>query len=300
VDPDTRQDLAGLPRENAERKAARAARAHPENRLIQHLAHCCRGYGCPAARNLFLGRWEAPLPTSPACNARCVGCISLQDECRFPSTQERIRFVPTVEEILEVAVPHLEKASRAVVSFGQGCEGEPLMQAPLLEEAVRAIRARTRRGTINLNTNGSRPASLERLFRAGLDSVRVSLNSAREELYLRYFRPRGYGFGQVEESLRLGSLPGRFSSINYFVFPGITDEPEEADALAGLLARTGARMIQWRNLNLDPEIYLESLGRGGEGRGRGKPMGILRAMERVRKGFPEVRSGYFNPFLGRS
>jgi hypothetical protein len=60
-------------------------------------------YHCFAAKNIFVGRWEAPLPTSPTCNARCVGCLSLQEgEC--PASQDRIQFVPTPEEI-EAAVP---------------------------------------------------------------------------------------------------------------------------------------------------------------------------------------------------
>ena len=44
----------------------------------------------------------------------------------------------------------------------------------------------------------------------------------------------------------------RFSSLNYFVFPGVTDDPFEFRALKRLLHRTGPDLIQWRNLNLDP------------------------------------------------
>ena len=70
-------------------------------------------YHCFAAKNLFFRRWEAPLPTSPACNSRCLGCISLQEapDC-CPSSQERLTFVPTVEEICQVAVPHLRQAPK--------------------------------------------------------------------------------------------------------------------------------------------------------------------------------------------
>ena len=99
--------------------------------------------------NFFLGRWEAPLPTSPICNAACLGCISLQSEGVPPASQDRITFVPTTEEVAGVAVPHLNRAQRPVVSFGQGCEGEPLLQAKLLERSVIKIREKTDRGTIN-------------------------------------------------------------------------------------------------------------------------------------------------------
>ncbi|MDT8284977.1 MAG: hypothetical protein RQ767_05575, partial [Thermovirgaceae bacterium] len=124
IDPDIRQDLDNFPTDGEEDEAARQrVRSNPDNRLIAHLARCCTVYRCPAARNLFLGRYEAPLPTSRGCNARCIGCISLQEGSSVPCTQDRIDFIPTPEEVAQVAVRHIETASEAVVSFGQGCEG---------------------------------------------------------------------------------------------------------------------------------------------------------------------------------
>ena len=67
----------------------------------------------------------------------------------------------------------------------------------------RAIRARTTHGTLHLNTNGSRPDAVARLADAGLDSIRVSLNSARPEAYTPYYRPRTYSFADVVETLRV-------------------------------------------------------------------------------------------------
>jgi pyruvate-formate lyase-activating enzyme len=192
-----------------------------------------------------------------------------------------------------VAVPHLENVPGSVVSFGQGCEGEPLTQSDLLERAIGLIREQTSSGTINLNTNGSMPHALKRLFRAGLDSIRISLNSAREDYYNSYFMPVNYTFGDVVDSLLLGSTMGRFVSINYFVFPGFTDEQEEVHALESLLKQTGVDMIQWRNLNIDPDYYMDSL----NWKGTGKNIGMLALLERIREAFPDLRFGYFNPAL---
>lgn len=294
VEADRRQDIGEFDqREIAQRARALKAR-HRANRLWQHLLGCALCSGCPAARNLVMGRWEAPLPTAPACNARCLGCLSLQppDSC-CPATQERIGFSPTVAEILGVAVPHLERAPRAVASFGQGCEGEPLLGAPLLEAAVRAIRARTARGTLNMNTNASRPAALGRILDAGLDSVRVSLNSARPELYRAYVRPQGYGFDDVVESMRAVRGRGKFLSINYFVFPGVTDDPAEWAAFRNLLREVRPDLIQWRNLNLDPDWYWQTA-RPLSG---GDPLGVAAILARVRREFPTIRFGYYNPPL---
>jgi len=152
----------------------RPAQATPGQPPDPAPGQCCLTYGCPAARNYFLGRWEAPLPTSPSCNAACVGCISLQPSGCCPATQDRIKICPTPAEIVEIAVPHLRQAKRAIVSFGQGCEGEPLLQAETIAQGIRQIRSRTDRGTINLNSNASLPEAVERLISAGLDSIRVS------------------------------------------------------------------------------------------------------------------------------
>ncbi|HEY6000130.1 MAG TPA: radical SAM protein [bacterium] len=294
VDPDRRQDIAEFDRREIARRARALRTRHHRNRLWQHLLGCALCSGCPAANNLVLGRWEAPLPTSPACNARCLGCLSRQPAgSGCPATQERIAFAPTVDEVLAVAVPHLERAPRAVASFGQGCEGEPLLQAELLEGTVRAVRARTARGTLNLNTNASRPAALARILDAGLDSVRVSLNSARPALYRAYARPRGYGFDDVVASMREVRRRGKFLSLNYFVFPGVTDDPAEWAAFRALLREVRPDLIQWRNLNLDPEWYWE-VARPLAG---GAPLGVATVMARVRREFPRVRFGYYNPPL---
>jgi len=294
VEPDRRQDIGEFDqREIAQRARALKAR-HRSNRLWQHLLGCALCSGCPAARNLVMGRWEAPLPTSPACNARCLGCLSHQPPDSFcPATQERITFSPTVAEILEIAVPHLEAAPRAVASFGQGCEGEPLLVAPLIEAAVRAIRSRTARGTLNMNTNASLPMALGGILDAGLDSVRVSLNSARPELYRAYARPQGYAFEDVVESMRAVRRRGKFLSINYFVFPGVTDDPAEWAAFRKLLRQVRPDLIQWRNLNLDPAWYWQT----AQPFAGGKPLGVAAILARVRREFPAIRFGYFNPPL---
>ena len=178
------------------------------------------------------------------------------------------------------------------MSFGQGCEGEPLTNWKILMEAIALIRSRTSKGTINLNTNASMPQALENLFDAGLDSIRVSLNSARKDLYTRYFQPVNYSFEDVVDSMDVANKKNRFVSVNYFVFPGVTDEADELEAISQLQERTRFDMIQWRNLNIDPDLYLDALG----GR-RSAGLGIGTVMNTLKKRFPDLRNGYFNPAL---
>lgn len=260
--------------------------AFSRNRLVEHLSHCALAYGCPAALNLFQGREEAPLPTSPACNASCAGCISMQPSNRPPAPQERIAFVPSPEEIAEVALRHILTIEQPVVSFGQGCEGEPLMVSSVIRDAIALIRSKTSHGTINLNTNASLPRKVAELADAGLDSMRVSMNSARKKTYDAYFRP-SYEFDTLLQSAREMKSRGRFVSLNLFVFPGLTDAPKEVDALRRFIEEAGIDMVQWRNLNIDPDVYLEMIGQALP-----SGIGIKRLIEEI-----PVRKGYFNPYI---
>lgn len=261
----------------------------PDNRLIEQLSRCALDYHCFAAKNLFFGRWEAPLPCSPTCNARCVGCISLQEapDC-CPSSQERLSFVPTVEELCQVAVPHLKTAENAIVSFGQGCEGDPILQTDTICEAVREMRKQTSRGTINFNSNASIPDCIDRLAEAGIDSIRVSLNSVQERFYNAYYRPIGYSFDDVIESIHRAKRNGLFTMLNYLVFPGITDREDEIDSLLKLVESTKIDMIQMRNLSIDPTLYWDSMKATGSG------IGMFRMMNRLKQEFPQLQYGYFN------
>ena len=260
----------------------------PHNRLLEQLARCAVDYHCFAAKNLFFRRWEAPLPVSPACNSRCLGCISLQPSDCCPANHERIGFVPTPEEIVELALPHLEEAPEPIVSFGQGCEGDPIMQAETVAEATRRLKAATTRGTVNFNSNGSFPDRVRMLCDAGMDSMRFSMNSVREECYNRYYRPAGYRFADVVESVKIARERGLFTMINYLVSPGLSDSEAEVEALLRFIGETGLDMIQMRNLSIDPDFYNERMGVAGRG------IGMYRMLERVKREFPRVQYGYFN------
>ena len=265
---------------------------YPDNRLVRHLETCALEYGCPAGKNFFLGRYEAPLPTAVVCNARCLGCISLQTENNLCACQDRINFIPSPEEIAGVALEHILKVEKAVVSFGQGCEGEPLTSGEAIEQAIILIREKTDQGTINLNSNASLPDRVERLCKAGLDSMRVSMNSVRKNCYTAYFRPKSYQFEDVLDSIKRAKDYDRFVAINYLNCPGFTDSAGEKEALFNFIEKTRINMIQWRNLNFDPRGYcriMEAVEPGGE------PTGMAVLIKELSCEFPDLIHGYFNP-----
>lgn len=275
--------------------AIRAARrALPGNRLLQHLERCATDYRCLTAQNIFLRSGEGAIPVSPACNAACLGCISEQWG-DVDSPQDRLRFAPSAEEIAELAGWHLSTLSpnlpretaETFVSFGQGCEGEPLTRGTALVEATRRIRAAAPEATIHINTNGSRPNVLRRLVEAGLNSVRISIFSLRDPYFRAYYRPIGYGLDQVAECAEIVGRAGGQVTINLLTFPGVTDVPEEIDLLAGFVRRYAVHQVQLRSLNVDPHWLLERIPDSPPGVGMRKFVALLR--ERC----PELKLGNF-------
>ena len=297
VESDIRQEAAGYKEEEIEAGLEEKLALYPNNRIVKHLAeNCTMRYTCPAARNYFIGRWECPVPTSPACNSNCIGCISLIPEDEpITASHDRLDFKPEAGEIVEYTVDHLETAPYPIISFGQGCEGEPLLMWETITEAITQIRKFTQKGSININTNGSKPDAVEALCKAGLNSIRVSINSAQEELYTDYYRPNNYVFEDVVESLRVVRRYDGWSSINYFVFPGLTDSEDEYEALRWLIRDTGLNMIQWRNFNIDPDWYLQRVGFEETP----PAMGVAELMKVLKEEFPDLKYGYFNPPMER-
>jgi len=261
---------------------------YPENRLYKHLSNCALGYECLTASNTFLQRWEGAVPVSFSCNAGCFGCISEQPEdSGFPAPQTRMNFKPTVEEITEIMLEHL-KTPESIISFGQGCEGEPSTQVRLIVEAMRRVRERTSLGYININTNAGLTDHIRAIVDAGLDLMRVSTISALDDHYNAYYKPRGYTLANVEKSLKYAADNGVYTSINYLVFPGVTDREEEIEAMIGFARRTGLKLIQLRNLNIDPESYLELIPGA-----RGEVYGMKQAIEIFEEELPGVVIGSY-------
>jgi hypothetical protein len=86
---------------------------------------------------------------------------------------------------------------------------------------------------------------------------------------------------------------GKFVSLNYFILPGFTDDPDEAAAFSDFVERCQPDLIQLRNLNMDPDWYLDTVAF----RPSGRATGVLKWLGALSKDFPRLRFGYFNPCL---
>ncbi len=266
--------------------------ADPKNRTLQQLGLCASQYHCYTAANIFFERWEGALPVSPSCNAFCRGCISKTIDEGPPSPQERFNFIPTEEECLKIIQTHFSKAEEPIISFGQGCEGEPSLQGKLIEQLILKTRRDFPKGQFNINTNGSRPKMMEKLFKAGMDSIRISLNSVQEKWYNAYYRPTHYTFSDVIQTLQLAKQYGIFVSLNLLCFPGVTDSERETEKFFNFLLKSKPDLIQLRNLNIDPWCYLkECIKEETTG------MGMTRWIHLIKKEFPKIKIGNFTPYL---
>lgn len=264
----------------------------PENRILKQLARCALDYGCFTAQNIFYERWEGGIPVSPTCNAACLGCISKQPAECCPSPQARINFIPSIKEVVELGVSHLLNAEQPIISFGQGCEGEPTMAGDLLVAAVLKIREKVAKGVININTNGSRTGVINKLCEAGLNSMRVSIISADEGIYNIYYNPKGYQLKNVKQSIITAKDKGVFVSLNLLTFPGVTDREDQVEALLRFLRETGVDMVQFRNLNIDPEFFVNALPPSGN-----EIFGINNLIKILRHELPHLRIGNCTPYL---
>ena len=293
LDRDNRFDPNRFDEKEVTQRAKEKMRRFAGNRLVSHLVeHCVLQYGCPTARSFVMGDKECAIPVSRSCNAACLGCISHQHrKSGFTSSQHRIRFRPSAEEIRQYALAHLQEVTDPIVSFGQGCEGEPLLEAGLIGEAIRAIRNETSRGVIHINTNGSLPGAVEQLCKAGLNSIRISLISAKSETYETYHKP-AYEFLDVLKSISMAKRRKLWISLNLLVIPGMTDLPSETKALHSLIQRYQPDMIQLRNLNIDPCWFGLAMGLGKR---KERPTGMRPWLSNIRRGFPRLRLGCFNP-----
>jgi pyruvate-formate lyase-activating enzyme len=289
TDDPHRWDPNNCDRNELELKVDQLTKRYPENRLYTHLSNCALEYECLTASNTFLQRWEGAVPVSFSCNASCHGCISEQPEdSGFVAPQTRMNFKPTVDEVVQIMLEQLQ-TPESIISFGQGCEGEPSTQAVTIIEAIRRVRQQTQVGFININTNAGLTDHIRGIVDAGLNMMRVSTISALDDHYNAYYKPRAYSLKNVEKSLRYATDKGVLTSINYLIFPGVTDREEEMEAMIDFCRRTGLKLIQMRNLNIDPETYLNLIPKA-----QGEIYGMKQMIDIFREELPDVVIGSYS------
>ena len=261
-------------------RVAEVLRASSGNRLLRQLARCARESGCADARAIFLGTGRGSLPIG-AIRSTAASLLPSEDSdpvdlllrrgLERATPAEPAAFRPTAIEIAEVAIRHLEQGG-TMVSFGRACDGEPLVAVRLVEDAVARIREATKRGTIHLETDGTRPQALRRVLDAGVDAVTVRLETGRANLR--------------RESLLAAARAGASLALAIPVRPGWTDTQAEVDALESLLASLPGGLLIFRDAPGDPRATPRPATLGA-------PLGIGVALARLRDDAPRFRMAAF-------
>ena len=256
-------------------------RSEPSNRLLRQLVRCAREYECQAARNAFLGRGECALPLGAPSNddARSSVALRRRDD-RAPT--EPTAMLATAADAAAVANAHF-RAGGTSVSFGQACEGDPLLLVRTVAAAA-ALIARPGGTEIVLRTNASSAAALARAADAGIDRVVVALASAHGPTYELVHAPSGHRWTDVRASLRDAATRKLALTIELLTLPGLTDREAEARELIALLGElpAGTALLPV-DLAADPYALLARLPKDGD------TIGIAALLERLRVEAAHVR-----------
>jgi pyruvate-formate lyase-activating enzyme len=82
---------------------------------------------------------------------------------------------------------------------------------------------------------------------------------------------------------------GLYTMINYLVFPGITDQEEEIEALRHLIKEKGVNFIHLKNLDIDPQFYMEKMPASSS-----SAVGMKEMVALLDEEFSDLELGYFN------
>ncbi|MEJ2723893.1 MAG: radical SAM protein, partial [Deltaproteobacteria bacterium] len=90
-------------------------------------------------------------------------------------------------------------------------------------------------------------------------------------------------------SIALSRELGLYTMINDLVFPGVTDQEDEIGALIKLVQKTGVNFLHLKNLNIDPQLYLEKMPTG-----KSLAVGMKEMVIILKRELPSLKLGYFN------
>jgi hypothetical protein len=227
-------------------------RERPSSALVRQLARCARDYGCRAAANAFLRNADCAVPVAAPSNERPADGVA-PHAMPDATPRESAALHATPSDIAEFGVDHLA-GDGTMLAFGRACEGEPLLAARVIESAVAGVRARTSRGVVHVETNGSIPAAIRRLIDAGVDSLAFRIASARADTYEALCGPQDFRFTDVRAAFADAIAANVAVALVVLVMPGVTDRAAEVDALVALAGELpeGSQLLL-RDLAADPE-----------------------------------------------
>lgn len=191
----------------------------------------------------------------------------------------------SLPEMSETGLLHLSNQDDAIVDLiiSEGVDLEAVTAF------IQMIREQTVQGTIQVTTAIPDPSSIKKWCEAGLDSIRINMNSAQKIYYDFFHAAEGVAFNDVVESFKIVQHFHRRSILNYGTFPGLTDHPDEVSALKKLVGDLKIETLQLHNLNIDPEWYMDELRLLNS---RREQIGMQSWFIKLKKVFPGIQIGF--------
>ena len=165
------------------------------------------------------------------------------------------------------------------------------MAAVNISAGIKLIREKTGKGQININTNAGYTEGIKQIVDAGLDTMRVSIISAIPESYDAYYRSN-YKLDNVKDSIRYALEHGIYVSLNMLYFPGFNDREDELAAWKEFFRELPVQMIQVRNLNIDPDAFLDIMPEQ-----KAPFVGTRKFLSELKKEFPQLVIGSFSHYV---
>lgn len=249
---------------------AEALRARPRNDLLRQLSRCAKDHECRDARGAIAGAAELPVPLgAPAAERPTLPVALRSGYAGAPLGGAVLR--PSPEDIRALVGEGTRR-----VSFGRACDGEPLLAARALEEAIGAALERAGELDVHLETTGCAPVALRRALETGVTSVTFRFASALAGTYRALHGPVAHEWNDVRASITAAADHGARIALAILVLPGVTDRPAESDAILGLIGDLPGGVIELRDLGADPLRAIAGLPRA-------RPFGIAAVLERIRE-----------------
>ena len=121
--------------------------------------------------------------------------------------------------------------------------------------------------------------------------MRVSIISAIDKSYDTYYKA-AYKLANVKESIKYALNKNVYVSLNMLYFPGFNDRAEELDGWLKFFDELPVHMIQVRNLNIDPDIFLTAMPPQN-----GEIIGTKNFLQNIKSRFSNLQIGSFSHYI---
>ncbi|MDD9303212.1 MAG: AmmeMemoRadiSam system radical SAM enzyme [Desulfobacter sp.] len=194
-------------------------------------------------------------PGSTSFSIATMGC---NFRCQFCQNSDIAQMPQGLTPEAWIMGKKIEPEDIVAQAMARGCESisytytEPTV---FFELALGTARLAKEKGLYNIFvTNGFMSPELIDLAAPVLDAANVDLKAFNEDFYKQYCRAR---LGPVKESLKLMKQKGMMVEVTTLIIPGLNDDPNELEKMAGFISRELGPETPWHLSRFHPAYRLQ-------------------------------------------